>query len=170
MCGGHSASQSGVQCTWTNNNRHPVAHAKVHPHRIGQVHGQMLCIQVWEQIQEIRIFNDKGFVRWPPHINLLYPFYEDAGDCFEECAATLAAAVRSIPPFKVAMVFLSHQQNFCASGEAADACCELMSSLVFSLEQVRLSTLRWFDHGRSSTLWLNPESEDLVKLQVSSCC
>ena len=62
-----------------------------------------LDMQVWEQIQEIRIFNDKGFVRWPPHINLLYPFYEDAGHSFEECADVLAAAVRSMSPFQVAV-------------------------------------------------------------------
>ena len=54
-----------------------------------------------EQIQELRIFNDKGFVRWPPHINLLYPFAADAGNSFPLAAETLASALRSVPPFKV---------------------------------------------------------------------
>ena len=62
-------------------------------------------MQVWDKIQEIRIFRDKSFVRWPPHINLLYPFYEDTGNSFEEWAGVLAAAVRSISPFKVALGF-----------------------------------------------------------------
>lgn len=37
-----------------------------------------LCIippaEFWDPIQEIRRVHDSGFLRWPPHINLLYPF------------------------------------------------------------------------------------------------
>ena len=51
---------------------------------------------------------------WPPHINLLYPFYEDAGDSFGELADTLAAAVRSHSSLQGAMGF-QPQQACCAA-------------------------------------------------------
>ncbi|KAG2425320.1 hypothetical protein HXX76_013736 [Chlamydomonas incerta] len=35
---------------------------------------------VWRRIQALRCFADKSFVRWPPHINLLYPFHPDAAE------------------------------------------------------------------------------------------
>lgn len=50
---------------------------------------------------QARCFKDKSFVRWPPHINLLYPFHEDSGDAFAAAAETAAAACRSIQPFQV---------------------------------------------------------------------
>lgn len=49
---------------------------------------------------QARCFDDKGFVRWPPHINLLYPFDEDRGD-FSAAAATAHAVCRKFKPFQV---------------------------------------------------------------------
>ena len=34
----------------------------------------------WKSIQEIRSARDKSYLRWPPHVNLLYPFVVDDGD------------------------------------------------------------------------------------------
>ncbi len=45
--------------------------------------------------------HDKGFTRWPPHINLLYPFLEDRGRGFAEAAEVAAAAVADVEPFQV---------------------------------------------------------------------
>jgi hypothetical protein len=39
--------------------------------------------------------------RWPPHINLLYPFVKDEGTAFEAAAARAAEALRGIEPFEV---------------------------------------------------------------------
>lgn len=39
--------------------------------------------------------------RWPPHINLLYPFLEDQGGTFQSAAAAISHAVAHIAPFKV---------------------------------------------------------------------
>lgn len=52
-------------------------------------------------IQRIRCFKDKSYVRWPPHINLLYPFLEDSSDTFATAAVKAAEAVAGIKPFKV---------------------------------------------------------------------
>ena len=58
---------------------------------------------VSQQVQDVRIFNDKGFVRWPPHINLLYPFIADTADNFAKAAEVLAGTLRSIAPFQVSL-------------------------------------------------------------------
>lgn len=46
-----------------------------------QVHTSSVAVvppaTVWRSIQSLRCFADKSFVRWPPHINLLYPFHPD---------------------------------------------------------------------------------------------
>ena len=40
-------------------------------------------------------------MRWPPHINLLYPFVADNGYQFEKAAKDLSAVLASIAPFQV---------------------------------------------------------------------
>jgi hypothetical protein len=57
--------------------------------------------RVWQQIQEIRCFKDKSFVRWPPHVNLLYPFYEDQGDTFARAAKRCSEALQGFSAFQV---------------------------------------------------------------------
>ena len=64
--------------------------------------------RLWDEIQCQRVFNDKGFVRWPPHINLLYPFRRDTGSTFRDAAQAATDALSQTLPFKV---FL---QNFCS--------------------------------------------------------
>jgi len=59
--------------------------------------------ELWDDpIQEIRCFNDKAFVRWPPHINLLYPFWKDTGDNFAEAARKLRRCLETLLPFRIA--------------------------------------------------------------------
>lgn len=45
-----------------------------------------------------RCFNDKSFVRWPPHVNLLYPFLESQH--FPVAAQAAAEALRPFKPFQ----------------------------------------------------------------------
>lgn len=75
------------------------------PHATKKSHSSALCViperRTWTQLQEVRCFKDKGFVRWPPHINLLYPFAPDEGDAFHAAATATAAACSSIAPFRV---------------------------------------------------------------------
>ena len=69
-----------------------------------KVHKTAICVvppqSVWPQLQEIRVFNDRAFVRWPPHINLLYPFHADEGDAFAAAAARCTRALSAVAPFK----------------------------------------------------------------------
>eukprot|EP00198_Chlamydomonas_reinhardtii_P000915 XP_001690250.1 predicted protein [Chlamydomonas reinhardtii] len=48
---------------------------------VAKVHTSSVAVvppaTVWRSIQSLRCFADKSFVRWPPHINLLYPFHPD---------------------------------------------------------------------------------------------
>ena len=95
------------------------------------VHGSAVCLlpprQAWPQFQELRCFHDRAFVRWPPHINLLYPWLEDSTDSdgrevFAEAALRCAEAVAGVAPF-----------------------------------EVKLERLRFFEHGPGScTLWADP--------------
>ncbi|KAG2496511.1 hypothetical protein HYH03_005335 [Edaphochlamys debaryana] len=108
---------------------------------------------VWRSIQALRCFRDKSFVRWPPHINLLYPFHPDdalgapgagrsggrggggssggggragavAGGAFAGYAQRATEALAHVPPFRV-----------------------------------RLEALRTFRHSaRSFTLWAEPQA------------
>jgi hypothetical protein len=74
-------------------------------HALTKSHKSTVCIipplAVQQAVQKIRCFKDKSFVRWPPHINLLYPFLEDQGSAFTDAAAAAATAVAYISPFKV---------------------------------------------------------------------
>ena len=64
----------------------------------------------WGPIQEIRSVNDKSYVRWMPHVNLLYPFLldDDDGDeaprrNFDAAAAVAREALAGIEPFTVTL-------------------------------------------------------------------
>ena len=55
----------------------------------------------------------QGFVRWPPHANLLYPFLEDSGSTFEAAAATAASALQDVKPFQVAVTGIASSFTGC---------------------------------------------------------
>ena len=40
-------------------------------------------------------------MRWPPHVNLLYPFIEDSETAFAEAARRAQDSVTAVPPFEV---------------------------------------------------------------------
>lgn len=72
-------------------------------------------VQVWDTIQEIRRQNDKSFYRWMPHINILYPFYEDVDNVFEDAAAQAEDALRDVTPFDVCLTQASFFEHGCKS-------------------------------------------------------
>jgi 2'-5' RNA ligase len=55
--------------------------------------------EVWGPIQAIRHKHDRQFRRWPPHVNLLYPFYPD--ERFAETLPRLVDACARIAPIQV---------------------------------------------------------------------
>ncbi len=44
-----------------------------------------------------------AFTRWPPHINLVYPFVEDNGSALESSAEAARVAIAGISAFKVTL-------------------------------------------------------------------
>uniref|UniRef100_A0A914V1J1 2'-5' RNA ligase family protein n=1 Tax=Plectus sambesii TaxID=2011161 RepID=A0A914V1J1_9BILA len=66
-----------------------------------------LCLilpsEVATEIQAIRALHDKQFFRWPPHINLIHPFYLDTDKVFDECAEKIAQlfTTKRFQPFTI---------------------------------------------------------------------
>jgi len=56
---------------------------------------------IWDPIQEIRKVHDKAFLRWMPHINIVYPFYETS--YFASKSKEIHEALKSLNPFKVTL-------------------------------------------------------------------
>lgn len=54
-------------------------------------------LHIWDSIQGIRKVHDKSYVRWMPHINILYPFAIDSE--FETLKPKAIQALSSIQPF-----------------------------------------------------------------------
>eukprot|EP00741_Cyanophora_paradoxa_P006993 tig00001067_g6765.t1 len=66
----------------------------------------------YEAIQAVRRRYDRQVDRWPPHINLLYPFGPEAG--FEQLHAALVPELRPMEPFDVTLDtfgFFQHAQS-----------------------------------------------------------
>jgi 2'-5' RNA ligase len=96
-------------------------------------------------IETIRRAHDKHFARWPPHINLLYPFlaspsenrqeHADAVQLKEEVRMRIQKVVTSIEPFHVSLI--------------ADP-------------------PGTFSHSkRSKTVWLGPSTQQIQELQAA---
>lgn len=90
-----------------------------------KVHSVTVCVvpppenvHVWQTLSKMRKeLKDPGYFRWPPHVNLLYPFvklpnhsYNAGADGISECnddwslsdvVEKLESATRNIPPFSI---------------------------------------------------------------------
>ena len=68
---------------------------------------------LWGPIQAIRATNDKSYLRWMPHVNLLYPFLRDdaRGETFAAAAAHAERALAGVPPFRVRLDDFRHFQH-----------------------------------------------------------
>ncbi|ELR14540.1 RNA recognition motif domain containing protein [Acanthamoeba castellanii str. Neff] len=62
-------------------------------------------IEAWPALQAIRRIHDTGFVRWLPHVNMIYPFVPNQQ--FPEAAQKLREALASFPAFRVRLRELS---------------------------------------------------------------
>jgi 2'-5' RNA ligase len=57
-------------------------------------------VTCWHRLQEIRHrLQDKGFYRWPPHINLFYPFIDTCD--FQTILPQIAHELKDCTPFEV---------------------------------------------------------------------
>eukprot|EP00960_Hanusia_phi_P021867 647976-Hanusia_phi.AAC.1 len=72
-----------------------------------------LCLippgELWPRIQQLRAQHDKSFQRWPPHVNLLYPFVPEQD--FAAAAARAEEALRGMRPFNVSLRTMSSFQH-----------------------------------------------------------
>ncbi|GJP29412.1 hypothetical protein CLOM_g16677 [Closterium sp. NIES-68] len=70
-----------------------------------KVHKSAVCVippkETWSSIQAIRVVHDKHYKRWMPHMNLLYPFWEDKGDNFRRAAEIIQTALAGTEPFEI---------------------------------------------------------------------
>ena len=55
--------------------------------------------EIWDGFQRIRSVHDKAYKRWPPHINLMYPFLTDTG--IVDVIPALMKELSQVAPFKV---------------------------------------------------------------------
>eukprot|EP00617_Octactis_speculum_P004253 CAMPEP_0185789894 /NCGR_PEP_ID=MMETSP1174-20130828/153352_1 /TAXON_ID=35687 /ORGANISM="Dictyocha speculum, Strain CCMP1381" /LENGTH=302 /DNA_ID=CAMNT_0028484255 /DNA_START=46 /DNA_END=951 /DNA_ORIENTATION=- len=62
--------------------------------------------EAWEAIQSLRCKHDRQVARWPPHVNLLYPFVP--AHAFSAAAGVLFNALKDLPPFDVTLGGHSH--------------------------------------------------------------
>ena len=57
---------------------------------------------IWERLQQTRWnLRDKGYYRWPPHVNLVYPFVDPT--CYDTVIPALTEAASNIQPFRVTL-------------------------------------------------------------------
>jgi len=61
---------------------------------------------IWEPIQAIRSAHDPQFVRWMPHVTLLYPFVPETR--LDEAAALLTPAAATVEPFEATLASFGH--------------------------------------------------------------
>ena len=87
------AALSRAQCTASL-----ADHSKVYTSTVALVPPE----GAWLPIQQAReSLRDKGLYRWPPHINLLYPFVPE--EHFAQAADALAPAAAATPPFELTL-------------------------------------------------------------------
>ncbi|VEU35640.1 unnamed protein product [Pseudo-nitzschia multistriata] len=68
--------------------------------------GDACASAAWEAVREVRLaLRDPGFFRWPPHVNLLYPFVEEADNNDDDGSllAKLRRAALGVEPFWVSL-------------------------------------------------------------------
>eukprot|EP00899_Mesostigma_viride_P027500 jgi/Mesvir1/7935/Mv11857-RA.1 len=64
--------------------------------------------ELWAPIQAVRRVHDKNFHRWPPHVNLLYPFWQDNLANFHEAASIIQSALAHVRPFPLELTMLGY--------------------------------------------------------------
>lgn len=78
--------------------------------RLAKVHSSTVALippdDAWGQLQAVRHrLKDKGLYRWPPHINLLYPFAVESH--IPRTLDRMQAALRHVEPFEVTLANFS---------------------------------------------------------------
>lgn len=93
----HSSDHSALRCTmW-------IKDTVCSKPTMRKVHTTAVAIvppfEVWPTIQKIREQHDSAYNRWPPHINLLYPFFE--AEFINDVVDTISESVGGVQPFSL---------------------------------------------------------------------
>ena len=105
-------------------------------------------------------------MRWPPHINLLYPFIDDRGTAFSDAAHTARDSLAAVQPFEVCSAGVTAFKHQVLWWE------RLQNTQTHHVDilQVTLRAFGHFEHGRSCTLWLDPDSQGAPEAHWSRSC
>jgi hypothetical protein len=83
---------------------------------VAKSHKSALCIipplAAQAAVQRVRCFHDKSFVRWPPHINLVYPFRSSSSSSDEDGASSASGQSVLEDAAHAATCALAHVQPF----------------------------------------------------------
>ena len=134
-----------------------------------KVHTSALCwvpaIESQPPIQTLRLVHDRQIGRWPPHVNVLYPFVPEAE--FEAAAGRLAAALQPLPAFGVTLGRLDRfMHGRClhtrAPAHAFHALPYARARAYAHTSILPCLTARRVGHRRRGlTAWLAPEPDDV---------
>ncbi|CAK4672854.1 hypothetical protein LEN26_009315 [Aphanomyces euteiches] len=64
--------------------------------------------KAYDLVQSVRQVHDKSYQRWPPHINLLYPFLAQPTTQMDTIVERVQAAIQDIPAFQATFPELHH--------------------------------------------------------------
>ena len=132
-----------------------------------KVHTSALCwvpaIESQPPIQTLRLVHDRQIGRWPPHVNVLYPFVPEAE--FEAAAGRLAAALQPLPAFGVTLGRLDrfvHGRRLPTRAPAHAFHALLYARARTHIDTPCTHTARGVGHRRRGlTAWLAPEPDDV---------
>lgn len=135
---------------------------------VGSVHQSSLCLippeHAWGQIQAIRAGHDPSFVRWMPHINLVYGFVPETH--FEAAAALVAGVVRDQPVIRVRFATLRRFDHRGSTTVWVEPECEPADALVVMQRRLAARFPGCVEQGGRSASGYNPHLT-LAKLSGS---
>ncbi|KAL7557012.1 hypothetical protein ACA910_014229 [Epithemia clementina (nom. ined.)] len=122
----HQASQDQSQNDFNSAAADEPKNDSIEPKPVRKTHTMTVCmvpppsyVQVWQSVSSMReLLRDPGLFRWPPHVNLLYPFVDleamteqdeedgkqdKTSSRLEETVGRLRAATQEISPFSVSL-------------------------------------------------------------------
>lgn len=123
----------------------------------------------WSKLQEIRYrLHDKGYFRWPPHINLIYPFVDTCH--FSSILPKIAEELKDFSPFEVTLnefgTFGGKDKGVCyLAPQPQDTLVSIHSSIQRALEESSSKrfqphlTVTHCESGREATSMASVESE-----------
>lgn len=124
-------------------------------------------LSITKPIETLRRKHDKQFHRWPPHINLIYPFLSSPSSFANSESPSLSQDIESLKAKEQATSITS--KNF--SGNVLQLRDDIRSRILSVVKDVQPFSIFLqadppgiFVHGkRSATVWLNPSDQPIER-------